>query len=143
MKRMSFKDLVFSNDPLLITESGFSSNIEEETIDNTDFRRVLFTGERLQLVVMSLQPNEDIGVEVHPNTDQFIRVEQGEGYALIDGERIQLSDGDSVVVPAGSEHNIVNTGSDRLQLYTIYAPPKHPDGTVHATKEEAETHSEE
>jgi mannose-6-phosphate isomerase-like protein (cupin superfamily) len=114
---------------------GFVGNIEDQTLQNTDYRRVLFTGKMTQLVLMSIQPGDEIGLEVHEDHDQFIRVESGSGVALLNGERHQLSDGVAVVVPAGVEHNVVNTSSDTpLQLYTLYAPPEHPEGTVQKTK---------
>jgi mannose-6-phosphate isomerase-like protein (cupin superfamily) len=119
--------------------SGFVTNIEQDTLANEDFRRVLFTGPHTQLVLMTLQPGEDIGRETHEGIDQFIRVESGEGKALLDGTPHQLGDGSAVVIPAGVEHNIINTSSStRLRLYTLYSPPEHADGTVHRTKREAE-----
>lgn len=118
---------------------GYSINIEQATLDNQDFRRVLFTGPKSQLVLMALRPTEDIGLETHSDTDQFIRVEAGEGRALIGGQEHQLRDGTAVVIPAGAEHNVINTSNNQmLKLYTIYTPPEHPDGTVHHTKDEAE-----
>lgn len=118
---------------------GFSTNIETKTLENSNFRQVLFTGPHMQLVVMTLQPGEDIGLERHEHTDQFIRVESGEGEAVIDARRHALSDGVAVVIPAGSKHNIINTStSTPLRLYTIYSPPEHADGTVHKTKADAE-----
>jgi mannose-6-phosphate isomerase-like protein (cupin superfamily) len=119
--------------------SGYVTNIEQDTLANEDFRRVLFTGPHTQLVLMTLQPGEDIGRETHEGIDQFIRVESGEGKALLDGTQHQLGDGSAVVIPAGVEHNIINTSSStRLRLYTLYSPPEHADGTVHRTKREAE-----
>lgn len=121
--------------------SGYSVDIEQATLENDFFRKVLFTGENLQLVLMALKPGEDIGMETHPHTDQFIRIEAGEGRAMIGGEAFELHDGSVVVIPAGSEHNVTNTSStEPLKLYTVYAPPEHPDGTVHRTKAEAEAH---
>lgn len=118
--------------------SGFITNIEKETFDNENFRKVLFTATHSQLVVMTLQPNEDIGMEVHSDVDQFIRVESGVGKAVLDGEETALVDGSAVVIPAGTEHNIVNTSeTDVMKLYTVYSPPEHPAGTIHRTKEEA------
>lgn len=118
---------------------GYNVNIERETLDNDAFRRVLYTASNLQLVVMTLHPREEIGTETHDQGDQFIRVEAGDGEAILNGERTMLGDGTSVVIPAGVEHNIVNTSIDRpLHLYTIYTPPEHPDGTVHRTKAEAD-----
>lgn len=117
---------------------GFVENIEELTDDNSDFRRVLYTGRRLQLVLMALKPGEDIGEEVHPDHDQFFRVEKGKGEVWIDGERTKIKSGDAILVPAGAKHNVVNIGDKSLKLYTIYGPPDHRDGVVRTTKAEAE-----
>jgi mannose-6-phosphate isomerase-like protein (cupin superfamily) len=118
--------------------SGFYTHIEAETLENTFFRRVLFTGPNSQLVLMTLQPNEDIGSEVHPENDQFFRFEAGEGKVVIDGQEYMVKDGDCVIVPAGAEHNIINTlSTEMLKMYTIYSPAHHPDGTIHKTKAEA------
>jgi len=117
---------------------GYVENIEEKTMQNTNFRTVLFTGAHMQLVVMSLRPLEDIGMEVHETVDQFFRFEQGEGKVIMDGEESIVGPSSVVVIPAGTNHNIVNTSSSEdLKLYTIYSPANHPVGTVHATKEEA------
>lgn len=117
---------------------GFVGNIEEKTLNNSFFRQVLFTGPHSQLVVMCLLPNEDIGLEVHQSVDQFFRIEQGEGKVVINGEEQAIKDGFAIVIPAGTEHNVVNTSADKqLKLYTIYTPPQHRDGIVHKTKEEA------
>ncbi len=117
-------------------------NIEEESLENEYFRQVLFTTKNLQLVVMSLGGGEDIGEEVH-QLDQFIRVEEGEGKTVLDGEEFALSAGSAVIVPAGTKHNIINTSEhDALKLYTIYAPPNHRDGVIHKTKAEAESDEE-
>ncbi len=117
---------------------GYIVNIETETLENTNFRQVLFTAPHSQLVVMTLQAGEKIGQETHPDRDQFIRVEAGQGEAILDGERHALSDGVAVVIPAGTEHNVINTSeSEPLRLYTIYTPPEHPDGTINRTKQEA------
>jgi mannose-6-phosphate isomerase-like protein (cupin superfamily) len=119
--------------------SGFSTNIEERTLANENFREVLYTGPKCQLVIMTLQAGEEIGQEKHEGHDQFIRVEAGNGVAILDGEKHMLEDGVAVIIPAGTEHNVINTSqSDPLRLYTIYAPPEHPDGTVHRTKAEAD-----
>lgn len=115
----------------------YHGNIEELTLANTNFRRVLYTGPKSQLVLMSLKPGEEIGVEVHPQVDQFFRIEAGEGKAIIGGVEYVLTDGVAVIVPAGSEHNFINTGASDLKLYTIYTPPNHIDGRVHATKADA------
>lgn len=118
--------------------TGFLANIDEQTKNNSNFRQVLFTGQHAQLVVMSLKPNEEIGEEIHEIVDQFIRVEQGMGKVVINGEEYNLSDGFAIVVPAGTKHNVINTSSDLdLKLYTVYSPPHHKDGTVHKTKDEA------
>jgi mannose-6-phosphate isomerase-like protein (cupin superfamily) len=118
--------------------SGFSTNIETKTLENDNFREVLYTAPHSQLVVMTLQVGEEIGQETHDDRDQFIRVESGQGEAILDGERHALSDGSAVVIPAGTEHNVVNTSaSEPLRLYTIYSPPEHPDGTINRTKQDA------
>jgi mannose-6-phosphate isomerase-like protein (cupin superfamily) len=119
---------------------GYVTNIERDTLANEDFRRVLFTGRNTQLVLMTLKPGEDIGQETHEEHDQFIRVEAGRGVAMLGGKEHALSDGVAVVIPAGVEHNIVNTSADSpLRLYTLYSPPEHADGTIHRTKSEAES----
>ena len=125
--------------------TGFVDNIEEKTLANTNFRQVLFTGAHSQLVLMSLKPQEEIGMEVHPNVDQFFRFEQGEGKVIMNGEEHLVKDGSAVVVPAGVQHNVLNTSSERdLKLYTIYSPPNHPEGTIHPTREDAmAAHKEE
>ncbi|HBP01380.1 MAG: hypothetical protein UY41_C0011G0033 [Candidatus Moranbacteria bacterium GW2011_GWE1_49_15] len=118
---------------------GFRSNIEKDTLENGNFRKVLYTGKNSQLVLMSLAPGEDIGMEVHPENDQFFRFESGQGKCVIDGNEYELSDGVAVVVPAGAEHNIINVSdSEPLKMYTIYSPAHHKDGIVRATKKEAE-----
>jgi len=117
---------------------GYVENIEEKTLQNTNFRTVLYTGSYMQLVVMSLKPLEDIGMEVHDTVDQFFRFESGEGKVIMNGEESIVGPSSVVVIPAGTNHNIVNTSSSEdLKLYTIYSPANHPEGTVHATKEEA------
>ncbi len=119
--------------------SGYNVNLEQKTLENENYREVLFTGPKSQLVVMCLQPGEEIGAEVHDDHDQFFRVEAGTGKAVVDGEEFELADGVSVVVPAGADHNVINTSdSEKLKLYTIYSPPEHPDGTLHATKAASE-----
>ena len=117
--------------------SGYITNIEEKTLANESFREVLFTAPHLQLVVMSMLVGEEIGEEVHSDVDQFIRIESGNGKAILDGEETALADGSVVVIPAGVKHNIVNAGDVSLKLYTIYTPPEHRDGTVHKTKADA------
>jgi mannose-6-phosphate isomerase-like protein (cupin superfamily) len=115
-------------------KSSFNINIEDKTISNNNYREVLYTGSDLQLVVMSLKPKEDIGAEVHSDTDQFIRVEKGNGKAIIDEKEIKLSDGIAIIIPAGKEHNIINTSNKELKLYTIYSKPEHKDGLVEKNK---------
>jgi mannose-6-phosphate isomerase-like protein (cupin superfamily) len=117
---------------------GFVDDIERRTEQNSDFRRVLYTGKRLQLVLMSLRPGEEIGEEVHGEEDQFLRVETGEGEVSIDGKATRLGADMAVVVPAGARHNVRNVGREPLRLYTIYGPPHHADATVHATKADAD-----
>jgi mannose-6-phosphate isomerase-like protein (cupin superfamily) len=123
---------------------GYNINIEKDTVENTNFRKVLYTGKHCQLVLMSLKPNEEIGMEVHADNDQFFRFEKGEGKCIIDGNEYILGDGSVIIVPAGAEHNIINTsGIEGLKLYTIYSPAHHKDGIVRATKIEAEKDSPE
>jgi mannose-6-phosphate isomerase-like protein (cupin superfamily) len=118
--------------------SGYGINIEHATLENEFFRQVLFTGPNSQLVLMALRPGEDIGQETHMDTDQFVRIEAGHGRAIIGGQNYDLEDGSAIVIPAGAEHNVINTSQDStLKLYTVYTPPEHPDGTVHKTKAEA------
>jgi mannose-6-phosphate isomerase-like protein (cupin superfamily) len=115
--------------------AGYVTNIENDTLENKDYRRVLYTGRNMQLVLMTLQPGEEIGLETHDEHDQFIRVEAGTGTAMLNGKKHDLSDGVAVVIPAGVEHNVINTSKkEPLRLYTLYGPPEHPDGTVHHTK---------
>ncbi len=122
---------------------GFKSNIEKDTLNNSNFRRVLYTGKYSQLVLMSLKPGEEIGEETHEDVDQFFRFEGGEGKVIIDGVEHLVKDGNGVIVPAGAKHNVVNTSKRvDLRLYTIYSPPEHQDGVVRHTKKEA-TASEE
>lgn len=121
---------------------GYIVNIEEETIENNNFRKVLYTAKNSQLVLMNLKPGEDIGEEVHDNVDQFFRIDAGQGKAIIEGVEHEIENGYAVVIPAGTLHNIVNTGSEPLKLYTIYSPPNHLDGVIHATKEQAEADEE-
>jgi mannose-6-phosphate isomerase-like protein (cupin superfamily) len=119
--------------------SSYVTNIEDITEENENFREVLFTGPNSQLVVMSLLPNEEIGMEVH-DVDQFIRIEEGEGKVILDGEEHLIADGSAIVIPAGTEHNVINTSPDeKLKLYTIYSPAHHKDKTIHKTKQEALT----
>jgi mannose-6-phosphate isomerase-like protein (cupin superfamily) len=120
---------------------GFVKDIESIAVKNEEFRRVLYTAKNCQLVVMALKPQEEIGAEVH-TLDQFFRVEEGTGEAILDGVRTAIQAGSAIVVPAGARHNIVNTGSVPLKLYTIYAPPNHRDGVVHHTRADAEADNE-
>lgn len=118
---------------------GFCDNIEKATLENDNFRKVLYTANHSQLVLMSLKPDEDIGMEVHEENDQFFRFEKGEGKCIIDGNEYKVEDGSAIVVPAGAEHNVINTSkSEDLKLYTIYSPAHHKDGIIRATKAEAE-----
>jgi len=121
---------------------GFVKDIEGIAVKNEDFRQVLYTAKNCQLVVMALKPKEEIGMEVH-QLDQFFRVEEGKGEAVLDGIRTVISAGFAVLVPAGTNHNIINTGSAPLKLYTLYSPPNHRDGVVHHTRAEAEKDSEQ
>jgi mannose-6-phosphate isomerase-like protein (cupin superfamily) len=117
---------------------GYCDNIERLTVENEHFRRVLYTGKNLQLVLMTLPPGCDIGEEVHDDRDQFFRIEEGSGIVYIDGAPNRVEDDFAVIVPAGARHNVVNDGDRPLRLYTIYGPPEHKDGTVHPDKEAAE-----
>ena len=122
---------------------GYIDDIEGKTLENNNFRKVLFTGKHMQLVVMCLKPGEDIGEEVHDHVDQFFRIEQGEAKVIIDGKEDTIKEDVVAIVPAGALHNVINTGDVDLKLYTIYSPPNHPDGTVHKDKEEAEEYERE
>ncbi len=118
---------------------GFKSNIEKDTLKNRNFRKVLYSGQHLQLVLMSLKPKEEIGLETHPENDQFLRFEGGHGRVEINGNEYLVKDGDAVIVQAGAEHNVINTSETKaLKLYTIYSPPHHKDQIVRKSKEEAE-----
>jgi len=122
---------------------GFKTNIENDTIKNQNFRKVIYTGKNLQLVLMSLKPGEDIGEEIHEEVDQFFRFESGYGKCVIDGHDYRVKEGDVIVVPAGAKHNIINNDNEEeLKIYTIYAPPHHQDGIVRRTKQEAEEKKE-
>ncbi len=123
---------------------GFNSNIEKDTLENGNFRKVLYTAKHSQLVVMSLKPKEEIGMEVHPDNDQFLRFEKGIGKVVIDGNVYAVADGSAVIVPSGAEHNVINVSeTEELKLYTIYSPAHHKDGTIHATKQDAMASEEE
>jgi mannose-6-phosphate isomerase-like protein (cupin superfamily) len=120
--------------------TGYIANIEQSTVENAFFRHVLHTSQHQQLVVMCLKPNEDIGEETHEIVDQFLRIEEGQAKAILNGETTEIKAGDAIMVPAGVTHNIINTSStDQLKLYTVYSPPHHKDGTIHKTKENAES----
>ena len=121
---------------------GFVDDIEELTESNKDFRRVLYTGKHLQLVLMSLKPGEEIGEEVHHTHDQFFRIEKGKGEVWIDGVKTKVKADFAIIVPAGARHNVINTGDKALRLYTLYGPPEHRDGIVRATKAEADASEE-
>lgn len=123
---------------------GFKSNIEKDTLENINFRKVVYTGKHLQLVLMNLKVGEDIGEEMHINTDQFFRFESGSGKCIIDGTEYLVKNGDVIVVPAGAKHNIINIDTQsELKMYTIYSPPKHKYDTIRSTKEDAEKYLEE
>lgn len=126
-----------------MTKKGFMTDIEKDTVDNTNFRKVLYTSQFSQLVLMSLKPGEEIGAEVHDDVDQFFRFEAGEGKVIIDDTTYTVKDGSAVVVPRGSNHNVINTSKTAdLKLYTIYSPPEHRDGVLHKTKADAEADDE-
>ena len=117
---------------------GYITNIEKDSLENENFRKVLYTGKNSQLVLMAIEPRDDIGEEVH-KLDQFIRVEAGRGLAILDGVKHEISDGSAIVIPAGTMHNIINSSeTEKLKLYSVYSPPEHKDGTIHKTKNEAE-----
>lgn len=123
--------------------NGFRADIEKLTLENSNFRKVIYTARHSQLVLMSLKPLEEIGEEVHEDGDQFFRFEKGKGSVVIDGVSKDVADGSSVVVPAGSKHNVINSSeTEDLKLYTIYSPPHHKDGIIHVTKKEAEADTE-
>jgi len=124
-------------------KKGYKANIEELTKENNSFRKVVYTGEQSQLVLMSLLPGEDIGSEVHPDNDQFFRIDEGSGKAVINETEYEISDGDAVVVPKGATHNIINTGSASLKFYTIYMPAHHKDGIERVTKADAMANEED
>jgi mannose-6-phosphate isomerase-like protein (cupin superfamily) len=123
---------------------GFKSDIEKDTLDNKNFRKVLYTGKHLQLVLMNLKAGEEIGEETHPNTDQFFRFESGSGKCIIDGTEYLVKNGDAIVIPAGAKHNVINTDSQsELKMYTVYGPPNHKHDTIRLTKKDAEKNPEE
>jgi mannose-6-phosphate isomerase-like protein (cupin superfamily) len=121
---------------------GFKGNIKKATLENDNFRKVMYTGKHLQLVLMSLEAGEDIGTEMHPDTDQFFRFESGTGKCIIDRSVYNVREGNVIVVPACAEHNVMNTGTDVFKMYTLYGPPNHEDGIIRATKEDAEENVE-
>lgn len=123
----------------LLVMKGYLTNIEQATLENTDYRRVLYTAKHCQLVLMNLQPGEEIGEEMH-HLDQFIRFEEGQGKVILDGIEHEVKADDAVIIPEGVRHNVINTGLGSLKLYTVYSPPEHKDGTVHVTK--ADEHEE-
>ena len=121
---------------------GFVQDIEKLTTENDNFRKVLYTGQYLQLVLMTLKPGEEIGAEVHEDHDQFFRVEEGSGQVVIDDNTYPIKDDDAIIVPAGARHNVINNGTGPLKFYTLYGPPEHREGVVHATKSEADASEE-
>lgn len=122
---------------------GYTGNIEDLTLNNNNFRQVLYTGKHMQLVLMTLQVGEEIGEEIHETVDQFFRIEEGQAKVVVDGEEVVIGAEEVYIVLAGSKHNVINVGDKALKLYTIYAPPNHPDGTVHANKAEADAYEAE
>jgi mannose-6-phosphate isomerase-like protein (cupin superfamily) len=123
---------------------GFKTNIEAAAVDNNNFRKVLYTSKYSQLVLMSLQPKEEIGEEIHADNDQFFRIESGNGRCIIDGNKYELNAGDAIVIPAGAKHNVINIdNAAALKMYTIYSPAHHKDGITRATKKDAETNAAE
>jgi len=125
-------------------KKGYKDNIEKITVENSNFRKVLYTGEQMQLVLMSLKPGEDIGAEIHPENDQFFRFDAGAGKVIINETEYDVSDGDAVIVPKGADHNVINNSeTEDLKFYTIYSPSHHKDGIVRATKEEAMANEED
>jgi len=136
---MGFREFLLEQETKV---TGFITNIEKDTIENNNFRKILYTGKNSQLVLMSLKPEEEIGDEIHEQEDQFFRVEKGKAKFIINDEEFEVDEDFSVIVPAGISHNIVNIGNEDLKLYTIYSPPHHKDGGVFETKEEAEENEE-
>ena len=123
---------------------GYNTNIEKDTLNNNNFRKVLYTSKHLQFVLMSLRPGEEIGEEVHTENDQFFRIEGGHGKCIIDGNEYEIKDGDAIVIPSGAKHNVLNIDNQTdLKMYTLYAPPHHKDEIVRATKKEAEDNEAE
>ena len=126
-----------------INMSIYVENIEKATLENDNFRKVLATNQNSQLVVMNLKPSEDIGMEIHDDVDQFIRIEQGSGRAILNSQEYPIEDDFAVVIPAGTEHNIVNDSDEDMKLYTVYSPAEHPDGTIHKDKAEGDAYEKE
>jgi len=123
---------------------GFHANLEQETLKNNDFRKVLYSAKHCQLVLMNVQPKEELGMEVHPDNDQFFRFEKGQGEVIIDGNHYKVADGSGIIVPSGAQHNVINTSAkEELKFYTIYSPAHHKDGIVRKTKAEAEKNEAE
>jgi mannose-6-phosphate isomerase-like protein (cupin superfamily) len=126
------------------TMKGFHSNIEQDTLANENFRKVLYSGSQMQLVLMTLKGGEEIGAEIHPDNDQFFRFEGGNGKVIIDGNEYDVTDGSAIIIPRGAKHNVVNmSATEELKMYTIYAPPHHKDGIVRTTKKQAEENEED
>lgn len=130
---MSFKEYLKESE----SEGGFITNIESDTIANDNFRKVIYTAKNMQLVLMSLKPNEDIGEEIHENVDQFFRVDRGSGKVVLNGKETEIENGSAFIIPMGTKHNVV-AGEEGLKVYTIYSPPNHKDAIVHITKEDAQ-----
>jgi mannose-6-phosphate isomerase-like protein (cupin superfamily) len=123
---------------------GFHANLEQETLKNNNFRKVLYSAKHCQLVLMSVKPKDELGMEVHPDNDQFFRFEKGQGEVIIDGHKYPVKDGSGIIVPSGAQHNVINTSAtEELKLYTIYSPAHHKDGIVRKTKAEAESQEAE
>lgn len=139
---MKQKIISFSHFENNSSTKGFKSNIENDTMNNTNFRKVLYTGKNIQLVLMSLKPGEEIGEEIHKDNDQFFRFESGNGKVIINDTEYNIKNGDVVIIPAGSKHNIINTSKEELKIYTIYSPPHHKDKIIRKTKKEAEENKE-
>jgi len=124
--------------------TGYINNIEKLTLTNKNFREVLFTGQHVQLVLMSLKPHEEVGMEIHATTDQFFRIEQGEGKVIMNNKEHSIKEDDVIIIPAGTEHNVINTSSTQaLKFYTLYAPPHHKDKTIHKTKSDADNDTDD
>jgi mannose-6-phosphate isomerase-like protein (cupin superfamily) len=138
---MSFKDFLKEQEEES-KETGIIVDIEKDTVENDNFRKVIFTADNMQLVLMSLKPDEDIGEEVHETIDQFFRIDKGSGKLIMNGKESEISDGFAFIVPKGTKHNVV-AGKEGLKIYSIYSPPNHPEGTIHKTKEESKSEESE